>query len=97
MATTEIEYVGLNDGVDGIKTDFSFPFPYLKIEHVKASIDAVGTTAFEIDPANPTVVSFEVAPDPGSTVRIFRQTPTTATPSVFFSGCLLYTSDAADE
>ena len=96
MATTEIKYVGVADGVNGITTDFSFPFPYLKIEHVKASIDAVGTTAFTIDPANPTVVSFTVAPTSGSTVRIFRQTPTTATPSVFFSGSAIRSSDLND-
>lgn len=96
MATTEIEYVGVADGVNGTTTDFSFPFPYLKIEHVKASIDAVGTTAFTIDPANPTVVSFTVAPTSGSTVRIFRQTPTTSTPSVFFSGSAIRSSDLND-
>jgi microcystin-dependent protein len=96
MATTDIEYVGVADGVDGINTDFSFPFPYLKIEHVKASIDAVGTTAFTIDPANPTVVSFTSAPTSGSTVRIFRQTPTTATPSVFFAGSSIRSSDLND-
>jgi len=96
MATTDIEYVGVADGVDGINTDFSFPFPYLKIEHVKASIDAVGTTAFTIDPANPTIVSFTVAPTSGATVRIFRQTPTTATPSVFFAGSSIRSSDLND-
>lgn len=96
MATTEIEYVGTADGVNGTNTDFSFPFPYLKIEHVKASIDAVGTTAFTIDPANPTVVSFTSAPTSGSTVRIFRQTPTTAAPSVFFSGSAIRSSDLND-
>lgn len=96
MATTEIEYVGTADGVNGTTTDFSFPFPYLKIEHVKASIDSVGTTAFTIDPANPTVVSFTVAPTSGSTVRIYRQTPTTATPSVFFSGSAIRSSDLND-
>jgi hypothetical protein len=96
MATTEIEYVGVADGVNGTNTDFSFPFPYLKIEHVKASIDAVGTTAFTIDPANPTVVSFTSAPTSGATVRIFRQTPTTATPSVFFSGSAIRSSDLND-
>ena len=96
MATTEIEYVGVADGVNGTNTDFSFPFPYLKIEHVKASINAVGTTAFTIDPANPTVVSFTVAPTSGATVRIFRQTPTTSTPSVFFSGSAIRSSDLND-
>lgn len=96
MATTDIEYVGVADGVDGINTDFSFPFPYIKIEHVKASINSVGTTAFTIDPANPTVVSFTSAPASGATVRIYRQTPTTATPSVFFSGSAIRSSDLND-
>jgi hypothetical protein len=97
MATTYIEYDGTTTpAVDGINTDFTFPFPYLKIEDVRASINGVGSTAFTINPATPTLLEFTAAPTSGATVRIYRQTDPDATPATFFAGSSVRAKDLND-
>ena len=97
MATTYIEYNGTTTpAVDGINTDFTFPFPYLKIEDVRASINGVGSSAFTINPATPTLLEFTAAPTAGATVRIYRQTDPDATPATFFAGSSVRAKDLND-
>lgn len=97
MATTYIEYDGTTTpAVNGINTDFTFPFPYLKIEDVRASINGVGSSAFTINPATPTLLEFTAAPTAGATVRIYRQTDPDATPATFFAGSSVRAKDLND-
>ena len=97
MATTYIEYDGTTTpAVDGTNVDFTFPFPYLKIEDVRASIDGVGETGFTINPSTPTLLTFAEPPPAGTTVRIFRQTDADATPSTFFAGSAIRAKDLND-
>ena len=53
-AVTQNEYTG-----NGSTTTYSFTFPYLKTSDIKASLDAVDTTAFTL--ANATTLQFNTA------------------------------------
>ena len=58
MAVTQDSYTG-----NGSRVSYPFTFPYLKASDVKASIDAVDTTAFTL--TNATTLQFITAPANG--------------------------------
>lgn len=66
-------YLPASFTANGVQVDFAFTFPYLNALHVKATINAVPTTAFTFFSAN--VLRFTVAPPNGAAVVIFRETP----------------------
>ncbi len=86
MAVTQNSYTG-----NGSTTNYSFTFPYLKASDVKASIDAVDTTAFTL--ANATTVQFNTAPSDGAQIKIFRETGIDNLTATFYAGSAIKSED----
>ena len=89
MAVTQNSYTG-----NGSTTNYSFTFPYLKSSEVKAQIDATVTTAFTL--ANATTVQFNIAPDSGAKIKIFRETDDSAMAATFYAGSAIKSEDLND-
>ena len=88
-AVTQNDYTG-----NGSTTNYSFTFPYLKASDVKASIDAVDTTAFTL--ANATTVQFNTAPANGAKIKIFRETSVDNLTATFYAGSAIKSEDLND-
>ena len=88
-AVTQNNYTG-----NGSTTNYSFTFPYLKASDVKASIDAVDTTAFTL--ANATTVQFNTAPANGAKIKIFRETSVDNLTATFYAGSAIKSEDLND-
>ena len=86
MAVTQNSYIG-----NGSTTTYSFTFPYLKASDVKASIDAVDTTAFTLPTA--TTIQFNTAPSNGAKIKIFRETATDNLTATFYAGSAIKSED----
>lgn len=85
MAVTQNSYTG-----DGSTRNFIFTFPYLDPSHVKARINNVETTAFTVSGST---VNFSVAPGNGSSVLIYRSTPSDALLADYTAGTAIRESD----
>ncbi len=85
MATTTQTFSGT-----GSQTQFSIAFPYRDTADVKATIDAVVTTAFSVSGST---VTFNSAPANGAAVIIFRRTSNDTIESDFQSGSALRAVD----
>jgi len=84
--TTENIYTG-----DGSTTLFSFTFPYIEATDVKVSLDGVDITTYSL--ANATTVETDTAPGSGVTVRVYRQTDSSAAVAQFFPGSVIRAQD----
>jgi hypothetical protein len=67
---------------DGSTVIYSFTFPYLRQEHVKATINGTPTTLFTF--ANDTTLQFNTPPPNGAAVVIFRETESDELDNRFF-------------
>ena len=86
MAVTQNTFTG-----NGSTTNYSFTFPYLKASDVKASINAVETTAFTLP--NATTLQFNTAPANGANILIFRRTGIDDLTATFFAGSAIKSED----
>ena len=86
MAVTQNSYIG-----NGSTTTYSFTFPYLKASDIKASLDAVDTTAFTLPTA--TTLQFNTAPTNGAKIKIFRETATDNLTATFYAGSAIKSED----
>jgi hypothetical protein len=84
--TTRNTYIG-----NGVTTDFTFTFSYLDKSHVQVTIDNVATTAFTFFAA--ATLRFTVAPANGSSIVIYRSTPTDALLADFTAGSAIREQD----
>ena len=89
MAVTQNSYTG-----NGSTTTYSFTFPYLKASDIKASIDAVDTTAFTLP--NATTLQFNTAPTNGAKIKIFRETGIDSLSATFYAGSAIKSEDLND-
>jgi len=89
MAVTQNSFTG-----NGSTTNYSFTFPYLKASDVKASINAVETTAFTLP--NATTLQFNTAPANGANILIFRETGIDDLTATFFAGSAIKSEDLND-
>lgn len=89
MATTENTYTG-----NGATTNYSFTFPYLETADIKVSVDGNDTSAYTL--ANATTVSFNVAPENGAAIRIYRQTDDGSLAATFYPGSSIRSQDLND-
>lgn len=89
MAVTQDSYTG-----NGTRTDYPFTFPYLKASDVKASIDAVATTAFTL--TNATTLQFNTPPANGAKIKIFRETGIDSLSATFYAGSAIKSEDLND-
>ena len=89
MAVTQDSYVG-----NGSRVSYPFTFPYLKASDVKASIDAVDTTAFTL--TNATTLQFNTAPASGAKIKIFRETGIDSLSATFYAGSAIKSEDLND-
>ena len=89
MAVTQNEYTG-----NGSTTNYSFTFPYLKASDIKASLDAVETTAFTL--TNATTLQFNTAPTNGAKIKIFRETGVDNLTATFYAGSAIKSEDLND-
>ena len=89
MAVTQNSYTG-----NGSTTTYSFTFPYLKASDIKASIDAVDTTAFTLP--NATTLQFNTAPANGAKIKIFRETGIENLTATFYAGSAIKSEDLND-
>ena len=89
MAVTQDSYTG-----NGSRTSYPFTFPYLKASDVKASIDAVATTAFTL--SNATTLQFNTAPANGAKIKIFRETGIDSLSATFYAGSAIKSEDLND-
>ena len=88
-AVIQNEYTG-----NGSTTTYSFTFPYLKASDIKASLDAVETTAFTLP--NATTLQFNTAPTNGAKIKIFRQTSVDNLTATFYAGSAIKSEDLND-
>ena len=88
-AVIQNEYTG-----NGSTTTYSFTFPYLKTSDIKASLDAVETTAFSLP--NATTVQFNTAPTNGAKIKIFRETGVDDLTATFYAGSAIKSEDLND-
>ena len=88
-AVTQNEYTG-----NGSTTTYSFTFPYLKASDIKASLDAVDTTAFTLPTA--TTLQFNTAPSNGAKIKIFRETGVDNLTATFYAGSSNKSEDLND-
>jgi hypothetical protein len=86
MALTENIYTG-----DGTTVLFSFTFPYINQSHVKVSLNGTPTTEYTL--ANATTVQMTTAPGAGVSVRVYRDTDSTALEAEFFPGSAIRSQD----
>lgn len=77
MALTYVTYTG-----DGTTKVFPVPFPYLDKKHVYAAVDDALPAVTWLNDAT---LSFEVAPESGADIRIFRSTPKVIPVVTFFN------------
>ena len=89
MAVTQDSYTG-----NGSRTSYPFTFPYLKASDVKASIDAVDTTAFTL--SNATTLQFNTPPANGAKIKIFRETGIDSLSATFYAGSAIKSEDLND-
>jgi len=89
MAVTQDSYTG-----NGSRTSYPFTFPYLKASDIKASIDAVDTTAFTL--SNATTLQFNTAPANGAKIKIFRETGIDSLSATFYAGSAIKSEDLND-
>ena len=89
MAVTQDSYTG-----NGSRVSYPFTFPYLKASDVKASIDAVDTTAFTL--TNATTLQFNTAPANGAKIKIFRETGIDSLSATFYAGSAIKSEDLND-
>ena len=85
MATTTQTFSGT-----GSQTQFTIAFPYRDTADIKATIDAVVTTAFSVSGST---VTFNSAPANGAAVTIFRRTSNDTIEADFQSGSALRAVD----
>lgn len=79
---------------DGTTVLYSFTFPYISEDDVKASVDGTvlqPTTEYTF--ANATTIQFLSAPPDQSEVRIYRETPVDDLEATFFPGSAIRASD----
>jgi len=86
MAITQDTYTG-----NGVKTNYTFTFPYIEEDDVKVSLDGVDTTAYTF--ANATTIQFNTAPNVGVAIRIYRNTSDENLSAVFYSGSAIRSQD----
>ena len=86
MAITQDTYTG-----NGVKTNYTFTFPYIEEDDVKVSLDGVDTTAYTF--ANATTIQFNTAPGDGVAIRIYRNTSDENLSAVFYSGSAIRSQD----
>ena len=86
MAITQDTYTG-----NGVKTNYTFTFPYIEEDDVKVSLDGVDTTAYTF--ANATTIQFNTAPNNGVAIRIYRNTSDENLSAVFYSGSAIRSQD----
>jgi hypothetical protein len=89
MATTENNYTG-----NGSTYLYSFTFPYLEEDHIKASLNGVDTTAYSL--ANATTVSFDTPPANGTAIRIYRETDDEDLMATYRAGSAIRAEDLND-
>ena len=89
MAVTQDSYVG-----NGSRVSYPFTFPYLKASDIKASIDAVETTAFTLPQA--TTLQFNTPPANGTKIKIFRETGIDSLSATFYAGSAIKSEDLND-
>ena len=89
MAVTQDSYTG-----NGSRVSYPFTFPYLKASDVKASIDAVDTTAFTL--SNATTLQFNTPPANGAKIKIFRETGIDSLSATFYAGSAIKSEDLND-
>ena len=89
MAVTQDSYVG-----NGSRVSYPFTFPYLKASDIKASIDAVETTAFTLPQA--TTLQFNTPPASGTKIKIFRETGIDSLSATFYAGSAIKSEDLND-
>ena len=89
MAVTQDSYTG-----NGSRVSYPFTFPYLKASDVKASIDAVATTAFTL--TNATTLQFNTPPANGAKIKIFRETGIDSLSATFYAGSAIKSEDLND-
>ena len=89
MAVTQDSYTG-----NGSRVSYPFTFPYLKASDVKASIDAVDTTAFTL--TNATTLQFNTPPANGAKIKIFRETGIDSLSATFYAGSAIKSEDLND-
>ena len=89
MAVTQNSFTG-----NGSTTTYSFTFPYLKQDEIKASLDGTATTAFTTPTA--TTVQFNTAPGSGVKIKIFRETDTDSLAATFYAGSAIKSEDLND-
>ena len=73
---------------------YSFTFPYLKTSDIKASLDAVETTAFTL--TNATTLQFNTVPPVGTKIKIFRETSVDDLTATFYAGSAIKSEDLND-
>ena len=79
---------------NGSTTAFTFTFPYINTDDIKASISDVVTTAFSVSGST---LTFNTAPASGTNnVKIFRETNNTTIQADFQSGSALRAVDLND-
>ena len=88
MATTTQTFNG-----DGVQTSYTIAFSYRTTADVKATIDAVATTAFTVVGST---VTFTTAPANGATIVLFRETSNDTIEADFQSGSALRAVDLND-
>ena len=86
MAITQDTYTG-----NGVKTNYTFTFPYIEEDDVKVSLDGVDTTLYTF--ANATTIQFNTAPANGVAIRIYRNTSDENLSAVFYSGSAIRSQD----
>ena len=89
MAVTQNSYTG-----NGSTTTYSFTFPYLKQDEIKASWDGTPTTAFTLPTA--TTIQFNSTPDNGVKIKIYRETNTDSLAATFYAGSSIKSEDLND-
>ena len=89
MAVTQNSFTG-----NGSTTTYSFTFPYLKQDEIKASLDGTATTAFTTPTA--TTVQFNTAPGSGVKIKIFRETDSDSLAATFYAGSAIKSEDLND-
>lgn len=87
---------------DGVTTSITFTFQYQNTEDIKVRTGEfpdyvdIPTTAYSIDPANPTVVVFDPAPTDGVVYTIYRCTDDDALIAIFQAGSAIRAADLND-
>ena len=89
MAVTQNSYTG-----NGSTTTYSFTFPYLKQDEIKASWDGTPTTAFTLPTA--TTIQFNSTPGNGVKIKIYRETDTDSLAATFYAGSSIKSEDLND-